>query len=399
MPKKRRLKRERRLPKQNSANAQDFREYVTKYGINGSFYAEAQNKLKILEARSKPTNSNAPAQPTGTSKDLNSPGSVKRNEAEPGTGPKAFPATNSLNTGAATPTARISVVKVPLSSFSFDTVLLDDHGKTLNRLSAQGWSFIEDLGGVKIEMVEIPQGTFTMGSPNFESQRNDNEGPLHLVSLQGFAISKYEITQAQWRAISQMKKIRIELNPDPSKFKGDNLPVDTVSWEEAVEFCERLSKATGRKYHLPSESEWEYAARAGTNTPFYLGGTISAEFVNYDGTFPYKSARKGIYRQRTTIVGSLGMPNRFGLFDMHGNVSEWCADLWFSNYAGAAADGAPADGVPADGAAREGGDNSVHHVVRGGNWFKQARDARSAARDHFPGDHRSYSVGFRVVTR
>jgi len=282
----------------------------------------------------------------------------------------------------------MSVINVPLSPYVFTTVFLNHQGRILSRLPAEAWGFIENLGNnIILEMIEVPGGTFKMGSPPAETEREKNEGPQHNVTVKGFVMSKYEITQAQWRAVANLKKVKIDLNPDPSKLKGDQLPVDSISWEEAIEFCERLSLATGHKYRLPSEAEWEYACRAGTVTPFYLGETITTEYVNYDGTYPYRSAPKRKYRQSTVPVGSLDYPNRFGLFDMHGNVSEWCADRWMPNY----------NGAPIDGSAWITNTSIDYRVVRGGNWFKQARDARSSSRDYFPNSNRSYSVGIRVV--
>ncbi len=122
---------------------------------------------------------------------------------------------------------------------------------------------------------------------------------------------------------------------NPSYFKGDiNLPVENVSWEEAREFCRKLSLRTGRPYRLPTEAEWEYAARASATTAFAFGATIHPQLVNYDASSPYKQAAKGAYRNKTIPVGSLGAANRFGLFDMHGNVAEWCEDLWHESYVG-----------------------------------------------------------------
>lgn len=356
----------------NSSEPQVFREYVSRYGKEAIYYSQALETITRLESNLKKADSNSSLQPIGAAV----PASAKTDKKELATG--------SDNTFA----SRTGGLNANWSSFSFNTIILDDHGKPIGRSQAQALSFVEDIGdGVKLEMVEIPQGTFTMGSPQFEAKRVDNEGPLHLVTLKSFVMSRYEITQAQWRAVASMKKVSIDLHPDPSKFKGDNLPVDNISWEEAVEFCERLSRNTGRKYRLPSESEWEYACRAGTTTPFSFGGTITIALANYDGTFPYKSAPKGINRQRTSAVGFLGTPNMFGLYDMHGNVSEWCADSWFEDY----------NNAPGDGSARMSISKTAYQVVRGGNWYDQARDVRSAARNYFPRDHRSHSLGFRIV--
>jgi formylglycine-generating enzyme required for sulfatase activity len=268
--------------------------------------------------------------------------------------------------------------------FDFVMVKVDKQGKVIDRQTGQARRSIEDLGGgVKLEMVEIPGGEFTMGSND-----HDWEKPPHRVKVQPFAIGKYQVTQAQWRAVAAFAKVKIDLNPNPSRFKGDNLPVEQVSWEEAVEFCVRLSRSTGRTYRLPSEAEWEYAARAGTTTPFAFGETITPEIVNYDGNYPYGSAPKGEYRKKTVEVGSLGVANAFGLYDMHGNVWEWCEDQWHDSYNGAPSDGSAWTDISATGSYR---------VFRGGGWVNSAVNCRSAYRNiHAPG-YRYDNVGLRLV--
>ncbi|MFM7579508.1 MAG: formylglycine-generating enzyme family protein, partial [Microcystaceae cyanobacterium] len=144
--------------------------------------------------------------------------------------------------------------------------------------------FVENCNGVSLDMILIPSGTFTMGAPLTEENSLDSERPQHQVSLSLFFMGRYPITQAQWKAIAILEPIHLKLNPDPSRFKGDNRPVEQVSWQEAIEFCARLSRYTGKNYRLPSEAEWEYACRAGTTTPFHFGETISTELANYDGT-------------------------------------------------------------------------------------------------------------------
>ena len=151
-------------------------------------------------------------------------------------------------------------------------------------------------------------------------------------------MSKYPITQEQWRSVAGLPQVKRELKLDPSRFKGDILPVEQVSWLDALEFCRRLSNQAGREYRLPSESEWEYACRAGTTTPFHYGETITTELVNYNGEYPYCDAPKGENRKKTTPVGQFPA-NAFGLYDMHGNVWEWCADDWHDSYEGAPKDG------------------------------------------------------------
>jgi formylglycine-generating enzyme required for sulfatase activity len=233
-------------------------------------------------------------------------------------------------------------------------------------------SFTEDINGVPLEMVLVPGGSFSMGSPAGEG--NDNERPQHQVIVPTFYLGKYEVTQAQWQAL---------MGDNPSNFKGDTLPVEQVSWNEAMEFCKRLTVRTGREYRLPSEAEWEYACRAGTTAPFAFGATLSTSQANIDGRSPDTNA--GENRQQTTPVGSF-QANRFGLFDMHGNVWEWCLDIYRNNY----------NGAPVDGSVWPGG--AGYRTIRGGSWLSVADGARSAVRESFPQDDGFAGIGFRIAT-
>ena len=212
-----------------------------------------------------------------------------------------------------------------------------------------------------IEMVAIPGGTFKMGSPKGEG--NNYEKPQHEVTVQPFYMGKYPITQAQYQTV---------MGKNPSYFKGDKRPVEKVSWNEAVEFCQRLSQQTGTEYRLPSEAEWEYAARAGTTTAYYFGDTMTKELANYAGS-------------ETTVVGEYP-PNAFGLYDMHGLVWEWCQDNWHYNY----------EKAPNDGKAWVSGFGSTK-VIRGGSWNFNPVFCRSASRDNDFRDVRLYVIGVRVV--
>ena len=280
--------------------------------------------------------------------------------------------------------------------FTFEVVKVNASGRIVNRRQGSATQKIEDLGnGVSLEMVKIPGGRFLMGSPDTEAKRLSDEGPQHYVDIPEFFMGKYVVTQGQWKAIASRTdlKVKLDLKLDPSSFKEPykdidrwNRPVERVSWFEAVEFCKRLSKLTRRNYRLPSESEWEYACRAGTTTPFYFGKTITTELVNYRGNYTYGNGPRGEYREQTTPVGQFPA-NAFGLYDMHGNVWEWCADEWHDNYAGA----------PTDGSVWLNGNNK-RSPLRGGSWANNPNDCRSAIRLNFIGRIVHFLfTGFRVV--
>jgi formylglycine-generating enzyme required for sulfatase activity len=184
-----------------------------------------------------------------------------------------------------------------------------------------------------------------------------------------------------------MPKANRDLPANPSFVKGNDLPVTMVTWEEAMEFAERLSRKTGRRYRLPSEAEWEYACRGGTTTRFHFGETITPTLVNYDGNYPFGSAPKGMVRQRPTPVGAMGVANAFGLYDMHGNVWEFCLDPWHGTYSGA----------PSNGSAWEQGGDLTYRVIRGGGWHNRARFCRSAYRFRSGPEVRGNGLGLRLL--
>ncbi|WP_333380690.1 formylglycine-generating enzyme family protein [Microcoleus sp. B4-D4] len=261
--------------------------------------------------------------------------------------------------------------------FIFEIITVDKQGKTTNKQSGKAYQKEEDLGnGVKLEMVHIPAGSFMMGAPSPEG--DDYARPQHQVTFaQPFYMGKYAITQEQWQAV---------MGNNPSYFKGGKRPVEQVLWNDAVSFCQKLSEKTGKTYRLPSEAEWEYACRAGTTTAFHFGETITPDLVNYDGNVPYGWAPKGLYRKETTTVGSFP-PNAFGLYDMHGNVWEWCADPWHDNY----------NGAPSDGSSwTTGGDSN--RLLRGGSWDLYPADSRAACRNSDSPATRYDELGFRVVS-
>ena len=257
----------------------------------------------------------------------------------------------------------------------------------LRETTHKGQCFVEHLDDdTTLEMMLIPGGQFLMGSTPDDPESDDDEYPQHEVYVQSFAIARTPITQQQWRVVAGYGRVTQDLEPDPSHFKGANRPVEQVSWENAQEFCARLSQQTNRTYRLPSEAEWEYACRAGTITPFHFGETLSDELANYDATEIFRRGIPGKYRKQTIEVATFP-PNAFGLYDMHGNVWEWCEDDWHEDY----------EGAPEDGSAWSSKDkNKSNKLMRGGSWFLIPRNCRSADRNFDSRDSRYIVVGFRV---
>lgn len=219
------------------------------------------------------------------------------------------------------------------------------------------------LALIAADMVTIPSGSFKMGS-----NEDSIEKPVHNVQIKSFKMGKYEVTQAQWKAV---------MGSNPSNFRGDNRPVEQVSWNDIQSFLGKLNKQSGKTFRLPSEAEWEYAARAGTSSKWSWGNSEGSA-----GSYVWYGKNSG---SKTHPVGQK-KPNAFGLYDMHGNVWEWVQDNWHDSYRGA----------PSDGSVWGGGD-SRYRVIRGGCLSYSARDLRSAYRDYNSPGSRSYIIGFRLV--
>jgi uncharacterized protein (TIGR02996 family) len=236
--------------------------------------------------------------------------------------------------------------------------------------------------------VRVPAGTFHMGSPRSESSRYDDEDPCHPVTLtRPFYLGAFAVTQRQFGTV---------MGANPSLFGTDNQggpnhPVETVSWEEAEEFCRLLGevpeeKARGHSYRLPTEAEWEHACRAGTTTPFFFGSELTSHEANFDGNYPYGTTTHGPYLEHTAPGGSY-RPNAFGLYDMHGNVWEWCSD-WYAEKAFEPGEARTDPTGPREGHLR---------VLRGGSWFNNAGSCRAAYRYYGGPAGASSHFGFRVV--
>jgi formylglycine-generating enzyme required for sulfatase activity len=237
------------------------------------------------------------------------------------------------------------------------------------------------------EMVVIPAASFMMGSPDNESDREVNEGPQRLVTInRPFAVGKFEVTFAEWDACVADGSCQSNPKPRDEGWGKYKQPVVNVSWDDAMEYVTWLSRTTGKTYRLLTEAEWEYGARGGSTSPFPVGAAIDADQANFQTSFDADgSNREGKYREQPVGVGSFA-PNAFGLYDMEGNVSEWVQDTWHESYAGA----------PPDGSAWAGGDTSLR-VLRGGSWYSFPPDLRSASRRADQPDHRSAEIGFRVA--
>jgi formylglycine-generating enzyme required for sulfatase activity/uncharacterized caspase-like protein len=303
-----------------------------------------------------------------------------------------------------------------MSTIEFDYASVDENGRQERPRHAKAAVFSEDLGSrTGLDMVAIAAGRFMMGSPAQELERQPDEDPQHLVNVPAFFIGAGSVTQAQWLAviIAHPARLQHDLNPNPSFFHGSELPVESITWYEAEEYCRRLSAISGRDYRLPSEAQWEYACRSGTTGPFNLGPTVTTDLANYCGKggavcgdsndhsvasdsyngvqYPsgaYGQGRTGIFRGTTTPAGTFP-PNRFGLYDMHGNVWEYCRDIASANY----------NDAPQDGSAYLTGASGSDRIVRGGSWSHNPAICRSAYRDSASPDDPGWQgrIGFRVV--
>jgi uncharacterized protein (TIGR02996 family) len=221
----------------------------------------------------------------------------------------------------------------------------------------------------------IPPGTFLMGSPDTEEGGNAADETQHAVTLtKGLWMGVHPVTQEQWQAV---------MGYNPSHFQhAKDLPVEQVSWEDCQEFLKRLREQDRKPYRLPTEAEWEYACRAGTTTPFCFGATLSTDQANYNGNDTYETGKKGVDREETTPVGTFPK-NAWGLYDMHGNVWEWCQD-WYGDYtANAVAD-------------PQGPNSGDFCVLRGGSWISTPEFCRAAFRDGYEPDYRFMGIGLRV---
>jgi formylglycine-generating enzyme required for sulfatase activity len=282
---------------------------------------------------------------------------------------------------------RLPILADALEEAGCDNFALLNHFRSPEPHRVECWALRRVLrttlmlpGGVEMAFAYCPSGSFLMGSPESEAERWDDELQHEVRLTKGFSCGVFPVTQAQWRAV---------MGTDPSHFKGDDLPVEQVSWDDAQAFCAKVRELTGTAVRLPTEAEWEYACRGGTTTPFYWGAELNGTQANCDGNVSYGTATAGPYRERTSSVGSYaeGFPHPWGLADVHGNVWEWCED-WYdtASYARSPA----VDPLCCDG-------EQKYRVLRGGSWRSLPDDCRAAYRDrNKPGTRLNYH-GFRVV--
>jgi len=281
---------------------------------------------------------------------------------------------------------RTVTTPIQTETVTLETVDVDESGSACTRSQLSVSVFHQPLpDGLTLDMVLVPGGTFCMGSQHAKGHRD--EEPQHFVHLRPFFLSQTTVTQRQWKAVMK--------NLHPCRGKGPDFPADRVSWFAAQRFCQKLTKLTGSDYRLPSEAEWEYACRAGTLSDFAFGNMITTDFANYVGLHSYQGGPKGVYRHGPIEPKSFP-PNKLGLFDMHGNLDEWCSDTWHQDYLGA----------PLDGQAWIRG-GTEERVIRGGSWHDPPVLCRSASRlklnpsdgEDFTGIRVALSLPNRVIER
>lgn len=258
---------------------------------------------------------------------------------------------------------------------------------------------------IRFEMLPIPAGKALIGSPVSEKGRKEDEGPQHTVAIDAFWMGRFEVTWDEFEQFVGAKNVDAVTKPSPAftdmsfGMGKAGYPAVNITQHAALYYCKWLTEKTGQFYRLPTEAEWEYACRAGTQTPFHFGATITTDLANYRGTDltaqdttesgAYGQGPKGSFREQTTDVGYFAVANDFGLFDMHGNAWEWCEDHWHSTYQGAPKDGSA--WINSDAAAED------ERLLRGGSWNTTPRACRAAIRGKYGANKRDNDLGFRVV--
>jgi len=292
--------------------------------------------------------------------------------------------TMSLSAGALTQVAATPTDPFPaLSTFAFESVTIDRRGRITTRELREARYFTETLNGSEsLDMIAIDGRSAQVGNTDGSRNAGAYECAPQCVDIEALYLSRTPVTQNQWRAVAELPPVSRELALAPACFTGDDHPVECVSWHDAQEFCKRLSLDSGRNYRLPTEAEWETACRAGTTSAFHVGATLTSEFANYSALHAYGTEPPGTYRRSTTPVAQFA-PNAHGLYDMHGNVWEWCSDAWQDNFI--------------DRGVHASIGESAHRALRGGSWADAPAKLRSASRTGYAADSLNRIIGFRIA--
>jgi formylglycine-generating enzyme required for sulfatase activity len=280
----------------------------------------------------------------------------------------------------------LDIPEIPNSfTYSFEAITLNAKAEIVRRELRTSKYLVESIEDQELRMLIIPGGEYGMGS--FDRRAPACEKPQHQVKVSAFLMSQYPITKAQWKIVATWPKVNSPLKKVTARKGAMDSPVVNVSWYDAVEFCDRLSQKTGNVYRLPAEAEWEYACRAGSLTAFHFGESITAQCANYDATITYHSEPKGYYRKQLTKIGEFKSPNCFGLFDMHGNVWEWCLDHWHNSY----------EQAPSEAQAWK-DESELRRVLRGGSFRNEPQCCLSSYRlANNASDDTGDNIGIRVV--
>ncbi|MBE6424987.1 MAG: formylglycine-generating enzyme family protein [Planctomycetaceae bacterium] len=285
---------------------------------------------------------------------------------------------------------------------SYPEIVIDESGK-ITRETAElepedfvtarkaGDRMVKTVDGIEYAFRWCPAGAFTMGSPSSETCHNSDETQHSVTLTKGFWMLETEVTQAMWESVmgTTVRQQRDKADPDWSLYgEGAEYPIYYVNWEESRTFCEQLSSKLGVQVSLPTEAQWEYACRAGTRTAYSFGDSLNGREANCDGNYPYGTSAKGPYLSRTTPVKSYAK-NAWGLYDMHGNVWEWCLDVYEKDFYVRSSSSDPCNWKDEN--------SGSGRVCRGGSWYDDAEYCRSAYRNYSVPVHRYYFLGFRIV--
>ncbi|MFT4584828.1 MAG: sulfatase activating formylglycine-generating enzyme [Gammaproteobacteria bacterium] len=270
-----------------------------------------------------------------------------------------------------------------LSTFAFESVTADRRGRVIAQQTHEARYFTEMLNeSERLDMIAIDGSQAMVGTTDAGCGTGTYEYAPQCINVEPLYLGRTAVTQDQWRAVAALPSVSRELALEPACFTGGDHPVECVSWHDAQEFCDRLSVNSGREYRLPTEAEWEAACRAGTTSAFHVGATVTSELANYSALHVYDTEQRGAYPRRTIPVAQFA-PNAHGLYDMHGNVWEWCADAWQDSFR--------------DRGAKASDDYNGRRALRGGSWADAPMKLRSASRTGYAADSLNRIIGFRIA--